>query len=109
MNITPRVRQTVALAFRRNIGVSSILAQKGQATDPIQKLFIQMVKEYDQKSKAAQGKLVDPNPQIEKDLKSELERVAKIFGGGAGTDMTKFPTFNFKDPVYDPINQQTQQ
>jgi len=106
MNVVPRVRKSVELAFRRNIGVASVLAQKGTATDAIQKLFIQMVKEYDQKSKAAQGKLVDPNPQIEKELKSELERVAKIYGGQAGTDMTKFPTFNFKDPVYDPINAQ---
>jgi len=31
--------------------MSAILAQKGQASDSIQKLFIQMLKEYDQKAK----------------------------------------------------------
>jgi len=39
---------------------------------------------------------VDSNPQIEKELKTELERIAKIYGGGGNVDMTKFPNFTFK-------------
>jgi len=88
------------------MGISAVLAQKAQATDPIQKLFIQKIKEYEQKAKASPGKLVDSNPQIEKDLKTELERVAKMFGGGSGVDMTKLPTPSFPDPTLDPINLQ---
>ncbi|CAG7830693.1 unnamed protein product [Allacma fusca] len=87
----------------RNLGFTAIVGQK--ATDPIQNLFVQAIREYDQKSKAAGGKLVEPTPETERELKSELDRVAKIFGGGEGVDMTKFPSFKFQDPQIDPINQ----
>jgi len=104
MSFLARARSSVTLTVRRNIGFSAVLAQKGQATDPVQKMFIQSIKEYDQKSKGAGGKLVDPSPETEKELKVELDRIAKIFGGGAGVDMTKFPSFNFTDPQLDPID-----
>lgn len=51
------------------------------------------------------GGFVDPTPQSQNELKTELERVSKQYGGGAGVDMTKFPEFKFEDPVLDPINQ----
>jgi hypothetical protein len=51
MNVIPRVQKSVVTICRRNLGVSAILAQKGQATDPIQKLFLQKLKDYDQKAK----------------------------------------------------------
>lgn len=51
------------------------------------------------------NKLVEATPEIEKELKAELEKVAKQYGGD-GTDMTKFPAFKFEDPVIDPINLQ---
>ncbi|KAG8262592.1 Atp5jp [Homalodisca vitripennis] len=41
------------------------------------------------------GKLVDPTPEIQKEKQSELDRVARQFGGGSGVDMTKFPEFKF--------------
>lgn len=37
-------------------------------------------------------------------MKTELDRVAKQFGGGAGTDMTKFPELKFSEPHVDPID-----
>lgn len=49
------------------------------------------------------SKLVEATPEIEKELKSELEKVAKQYGGDS-QEMTKFPTFKFDDPVIDPIN-----
>lgn len=49
-------------------------------------------------------KLVEASPAIEKELKSELEKAGKQYGGGPGEDMTKFPTFKFTEPVIDPIN-----
>lgn len=55
------------------------------------------------------GKLVDPTPEIQKELKAELEKVAKQYGGAAGEDMTKFPSFKWTEPTVDPINQQAQQ
>ena len=51
------------------------------------------------------GGFVDPTPQSQNELKTELDRIAKQYGGGAGVDMTKFPEFKFEDPVLDPINQ----
>ncbi|XP_018332662.1 ATP synthase-coupling factor 6, mitochondrial [Agrilus planipennis] len=86
---------------QRNLGVFAPALQK--ATDPIQQLFLDKVREYKQKSDGGK-KLVEPTPEIEKELKAELEKVAKQYGGGEGVDMTKFPTFTFKDPVIDPIN-----
>lgn len=51
------------------------------------------------------GGFVDPTPQSQNELKTELERIAKQYGGGSGVDMTKFPEFKFEDPVLDAINQ----
>lgn len=48
--------------------------------------------------------LVDPTPDLEKELTTELEKVAKQYGGGKGVDMTKFPSFKFEDPQIDSIN-----
>lgn len=50
------------------------------------------------------GKLVDGTPEIEREMKTELDRVAKQYGGGEGVDMTKFPDFKFEEPKVDPIN-----
>lgn len=52
------------------------------------------------------GKLVDPSPEIEKELKAEREKLEKQFGGGSGVDMTAFPTFKFEEPKLDPIDEQ---
>ncbi|KAJ4448293.1 hypothetical protein ANN_10307, partial [Periplaneta americana] len=43
----------------------------------------------------AGGKLVEPTPEIQRELAAELEKVAKQFGGGEGVDMTSFPSFKF--------------
>ncbi|KAJ3648589.1 hypothetical protein Zmor_020382 [Zophobas morio] len=92
-----------AVVHKRNIGILAPCLQK--ATDPIQQLFIEKIREYKQKSTG--GKLVEPSPDIEKELKSELEKVSRVYGGGPGVDMTKFPTIKFDDPVIDPINLET--
>jgi len=108
MSLLARAQRSVCVTLRRNIGISAVVAQKGQANDAIQKLFLQSIREYEQKSKAAGGKIVDITPETEKDLKSELARVAKIYGGASEAEMTKFPSFSFKDPVIDPIDQAVQ-
>lgn len=50
------------------------------------------------------GKLVDGTPEIEREMKQELDKLSKRYGGGEGVDMTKFPEFKFTDPKIDPIN-----
>lgn len=47
---------------------------------------------------------VDAPPQVEAAMKKELERVAVAYGGAAGEDMTKFPSFKYTDPKIDDIN-----
>lgn len=53
--------------------------------------------------------MVDSTPETERELKSELERIAKQFGGGGGVDMTKFPEFKFEEPALDAINASTEE
>uniref|UniRef100_A0A0K8TQT7 ATP synthase-coupling factor 6, mitochondrial n=1 Tax=Tabanus bromius TaxID=304241 RepID=A0A0K8TQT7_TABBR len=93
--------RVLRLEARRSFGILAPALQK--ASDPIQQLFLDKVREY--KSKSQGGKLVDPTPEIEKELKNELDRIAKQFGGGEGVDMTKFPEFKFVDPKIDTGNQ----
>lgn len=50
------------------------------------------------------NKLVEASPEIQRELKQELEKIAKQYGGD-GQDLTKFPTFQFQDPVIDPIRE----
>jgi F-type H+-transporting ATPase subunit 6 len=98
-------RRAVSLATSRHIAISAACCQKApaaSATDPIQKLFIDKIHEYAQKSKAAGGKLVDASPSTEKALKDEMEKIARVYGA-KGADFTKFPTFNFTDPDLEPV------
>ncbi|EDW38878.1 GL13700 [Drosophila persimilis] len=93
-----RVLRTEA---RRNFGLAAPALNK--VSDPIQQLFLDKVREYKQKSTG--GKLVDSNPEIERDRKTELDRVAKQFGSDGKTDMLKFPEFTFPEVKIDPITQ----
>ena len=54
--------------------------------------------------RSAGGKLVDASPELQKEMKNELDRVRRVYGGGEGTDMSQFPTFDFPEPKIDPIN-----
>ncbi|XP_036396551.1 ATP synthase-coupling factor 6, mitochondrial-like [Megalops cyprinoides] len=62
--------------------------------DPIQKLFLDMIREYSSKSKATGG-LVDAGPEYQKNLSEEMTKLQRLYGGG---DLTKFPEFNFPEP-----------
>ncbi|XP_063387531.1 ATP synthase-coupling factor 6, mitochondrial [Cydia fagiglandana] len=91
-------------AARASVVITRNLAAAQKASDPIQQLFLDKIREYKQKS--AGGKLVDPSPAIQKELKTELEKLEKQYGGGSGVDMTKFPDFKFEEPKLDPIDEQ---
>jgi len=66
--------------------------------DPIQELFLTSIRAYTQS-----GGLEHADSNTQAELQSELERVARQFGGTGG-DMTLFPEFTFTDPTLDPIN-----
>ncbi|CAO1425753.1 unnamed protein product [Diamesa hyperborea] len=93
------VRQLQSVA-RRNFGIAVPALQK--VSDPIQQMFLDKIREY--KSKSSGGKLVDATPEIQRELAQELDKLAKQYGGGEGTDMTKFPEFKFAEPKVDAIN-----
>lgn len=112
--------RSVSQVARRNFGLAAPALNK--VSDPIQQLFLDKVREYKSKSSwvlwafrwhapslnfssiFSGGKLVEPTPAIEKELKQELDKLAKTYGGGEGVDMTKFPEFKFAEPKLDSIN-----
>ncbi|XP_075983073.1 ATP synthase, coupling factor 6 [Anticarsia gemmatalis] len=91
-------------AAQTSVVITRNLAAAQKASDPIQQLFLDKIREYKQKS--AGGKLVEASPAIEKEMKTELEKLEKQYGGGPGVDMTTFPAFKFEEPKLDPINEQ---
>jgi len=106
--LTMARRAAVGKCLTRNIGVSAMCCQKAAvASDPIQKLFVDKIHDYAQKSKAAGGKLVDASPATEKDLVDELEKLARQYGA-KGADFQKFPTFTFTDPDLEPVGVQVE-
>ena len=97
-------RQTLKLAstalrpaLQRNLATSYILA-KAATVDPVQGSFLEKVREYATKKKAAGGKLVDADASTDALLATELGRVAKMYGGKDGVDMTKFPEMQWSEP-----------
>ncbi|NXK05348.1 ATP5J factor, partial [Herpetotheres cachinnans] len=85
-------RSTVSIHLRRNIGFSAIVFNKTKELDPVQKLFLDKIREYNTKSKQAGGP-VDAGPEFHKDLDESLARLQRTYGGG---DLTKFPEFKFE-------------
>ncbi|KZC07382.1 PREDICTED: ATP synthase-coupling factor 6, mitochondrial-like [Dufourea novaeangliae] len=93
--LTKRLATSLPKILKRNIGIVAPALQK--ASDPIQQLFIDKIHEY--KSKSVGGKIVDPTPEIEKERKAELERLARQYSGSSSTNMMEFPKIQFKDGV----------
>ncbi|NP_001165817.1 ATP synthase-coupling factor 6, mitochondrial [Nasonia vitripennis] len=91
--LSQRIVVSVPKLLKRNFGVAAPALQK--ASDPIQQLFLDKIREY--KSKSSGGKL-EKSPEILKEIKSEHEKLAKQYGGGEGVDMTSFPKFSFPEP-----------
>ncbi|XP_017791547.1 PREDICTED: ATP synthase-coupling factor 6, mitochondrial [Habropoda laboriosa] len=89
--LTQRLVKSAPKVIKRNIGILAPAFK--EATDPIQKLFLDKIREY--KSKSSGGKLVDPTPEIEKERHSELDRIMKQYE--LKGDVTEFPKFSFKD------------
>merc|ERR1712154_591761 len=94
---TLRAASFVRTCARRNLSTSYMAAQT--ASDPIQQLFVDKVRDYANKKKSAGGKLVDATAETDAEMKREMEKIAKQYGGEAGTDMTKFPDMKFVDPA----------
>lgn len=96
-SLVPAVRAISA----RNYGISAVVFQKAaQKVDPVQQLFLNKSKEYFNKKASSKTGLVDPTPEMEKNLKDELEKVNKNYGTSATGE---FPAFKFEEPVLESI------
>ncbi|XP_030636483.1 ATP synthase peripheral stalk subunit F6, mitochondrial [Chanos chanos] len=92
-------RSTVTVVLRRNIGLSAVLFNRAKDLDPVQKLFLDKIRDYNTKSKAAGG-VVDAGASYQKNLTEEMAKLQRLYGGG---DMTKFPDFKFPEPKLDEV------
>ncbi|XP_060820173.1 ATP synthase-coupling factor 6, mitochondrial-like [Bombus pascuorum] len=91
--IIQRIITSVPKVIERNFGILAPALQK--ATDPIQQLFLDKIREYSAKS--AGGKLVDATPELEKERQSELDRIRRQYN--IKGDPKDFPKFKFEAPV----------
>jgi len=72
-------RQLLTVVPARYVAVRT-MAAAAQGSDPIQKLFLDKIREYSVKAKSAPNGLVDSNEKLQAALKSDMERVANNFG-----------------------------
>ncbi|XP_062982806.1 ATP synthase-coupling factor 6, mitochondrial [Elgaria multicarinata webbii] len=90
-------RSALSIHLRRNIGFSAVVFNKAKELDPVQKLFLDKIREYNTKSQKAGG-LVDAGPEYEKDMSEQIAKLQRLYGGG---DLTKFPDFKFEEPKFE--------
>uniref|UniRef100_UPI0037E7BFE4 ATP synthase-coupling factor 6, mitochondrial n=1 Tax=Semicossyphus pulcher TaxID=241346 RepID=UPI0037E7BFE4 len=88
------LRSAVSLTLRRNIGISAVLFSKTKDLDPIQKLFLDKIRDYANKSKTSGG-IVDAGPAYQKNVSEEVTKLQRLYGGG---DLAKFPDYKFTEP-----------
>ncbi|XP_043830417.1 ATP synthase-coupling factor 6, mitochondrial-like [Dromiciops gliroides] len=89
------VQSTTSVYFQRNIGITAVAFNK--ELDPVQKLFVDKIREYKSKRQAAEGP-VDIGPEYQQDLDRELFKLKQMYGKA---DMNTFPTFKFEDPKFE--------
>ncbi|XP_051840791.1 ATP synthase-coupling factor 6, mitochondrial [Antechinus flavipes] len=89
------LRSATSIYFQRNIGITAVAFNK--ELDPVQKLFVDKIREYKSKRQAAGGP-VDIGPEYQQDLDRELFKLKQMYGKA---DMNTFPTFKFEDPKFE--------
>lgn len=91
------LRSAVSVHLRRNIGVTAVAFKE---LDPVQKLFVDKIREYKSKRQTSGGP-VDTGPEYQQDLDRELFKLKQMYGKG---EMDTFPTFKFEDPKFEVID-----
>ncbi|KAM6893890.1 ATP synthase peripheral stalk subunit F6, mitochondrial isoform 1-T3 [Xenentodon cancila] len=94
LQLSSLLRSAVSLTLRRNIGISAVVFNRAKELDPVQKLFLDKIRDYSNKSKTAGG-IVDAGPGYQKNLSEEVTKLQRLYGGG---DLSKFPDFKFPEP-----------
>uniref|UniRef100_A0A8D2D2J6 ATP synthase peripheral stalk subunit F6, mitochondrial n=1 Tax=Sciurus vulgaris TaxID=55149 RepID=A0A8D2D2J6_SCIVU len=85
------VRSAVSVHLKRNFGVTAVAFNKD--LDPIQKLFVDKIREYKAKRQTSGGP-VDTGPEYQQDLEKELFKLKQMYGK---VDMNTFPNFTFEE------------
>ncbi|XP_035520017.1 uncharacterized protein si:dkey-22n8.3 isoform X2 [Morone saxatilis] len=67
------------------------------ALDPVQRLFLEKIREYNNMSRLNGGPL-EAEPDYEKYLSEETAKLQRLYGGG---DLSSFPEFTFTEPKMD--------
>ncbi|XP_003410374.1 ATP synthase-coupling factor 6, mitochondrial isoform X2 [Loxodonta africana] len=93
------IRSAVSVYLRRNIGVTAVAFNK--ELDPIQKLYLDKIREYRSKRQASGGP-VDTGPEYQQDLENEILKLKQKYGKA---DMNTFPTFTFEDPKFEAVEE----
>ncbi|XP_069801063.1 ATP synthase-coupling factor 6, mitochondrial [Dendropsophus ebraccatus] len=88
------LRSSVSVHLRRNIGLTAIAFNKTKELDPIQKLFVDKIRDYRTKSQKAGG-AVDAGAEYQKELNDDISKLQRLYGGG---NLEKFPDFKFEEP-----------
>ncbi|KAM9829577.1 ATP synthase-coupling factor 6, mitochondrial [Syngnathus typhle] len=99
LQLSSMLRSAVSQTLRRNIGLSAVVMNRAKELDPVQKLFLDKIRDYNTKSKAAGG-IVDGGPAYQKVMSEEVSKLERLYGGG---DLTKFPDFKFQDPKLEEV------
>ncbi|XP_028988102.1 ATP synthase-coupling factor 6, mitochondrial [Betta splendens] len=97
--LTSVLRSAVSQTLRRNIGISAVLFNRAKELDPVQKLFLDKIRDYNVKSKASGG-IVGAGPAYQKNMSDEVTKLQRLYGGG---DLTKLPDFKFHEPKFDEV------
>ncbi|XP_019959637.1 ATP synthase-coupling factor 6, mitochondrial isoform X2 [Paralichthys olivaceus] len=93
------LRSAVSLTLRRNIGLSAVLFNRAKELDPVQKLFLDKIRDYNNKSKTSGG-IVDAGAAYQKNLSEEVTKLQRLYGGG---DLIKFPEVKFTEPKLEEV------
>ncbi|CAF0731309.1 unnamed protein product [Adineta steineri] len=98
------LRNSVGLIVARHLSLSASVAQQSkqqqQVTDPIQQLFVNKIREYNEKRKQTKDGLVDATPEVRKSLQDQLTKLKNAYGAEA-EDLLSVPKLDFKDPQID--------
>ncbi|KAF7655452.1 hypothetical protein LDENG_00055700 [Lucifuga dentata] len=93
------LRSATGQILRKNIGISAAVWSQAKDLDPVQKLFLDKIRDYNAKSKASGG-MVDAGAAYQKNVSEEVAKLQRLYGGG---DLVKFPDFKFPDPKLDEV------
>ncbi|KAK0149105.1 ATP synthase-coupling factor 6, mitochondrial [Merluccius polli] len=99
VQLSSLLRSAVSVTLRRNMGLSAVLLNRADL-DPVQRLFVDKIRDYNTKSKATAGGVVDGGAAYQKNVSEEMTKLQRLYGGG---DLGAFPDFKFQDPKFDEV------